>query len=95
MKDRLTVKFSSVDRHILPIECDSVRVPVSDSAKGAFSGFYGIKKGHANAVIALKTGDVVVTDDGKTIFIAEISDGFAIVENNLVSINVDRIEEKA
>ncbi len=93
MKDRLIVKFYSVDKHISPIECDSVRIPVSDSIKGAFSGTYGIKKGHANAVFSLKKGGVVVSDGGKTIFSAEISDGFAIVENNVISISVDEIIE--
>lgn len=94
MSDRLTVKFISVDKHISPIECDAVRIPIADSIKGDFSGSYGIKKGHAKAVFLLKKGEVIVTDVDKTIFKAEILDGFAKVENNLISITVDKIEEK-
>lgn len=91
MNDRLIVKLNSVDKHFSPIECDSVRIPVSDSIKGEFSGSYGIKKGHAKAVFSLKKGEVVVLAGGKTIFSAELSDGFAMVENNVISITVDKI----
>ncbi len=94
MNDKLTVKFYAVDRQISEIECDSIRVPVSDSVNGDFSGYYGIRKGHTRAIISLKNGDVTVSKDGKTIFTAEISDGFAMVENNVVSITVDSIKEK-
>jgi F0F1-type ATP synthase epsilon subunit len=93
MKDSLTVKFFTVDRQLPPLECDSVRIPVADSSKGEFSGSYGIKKGHARAVFALKQGTVIVAKDGKTILTANISDGFAIVEDNEISITVDSIEE--
>lgn len=93
MKDNLTVKFFTVDRQIPAVECDSVRIPVADSSKGEFSGSYGIKKGHARAVFALKSGTVIVAKDGKTVLTANISDGFAMVENNEISITVDRIEE--
>ncbi len=91
MKDILTVRFFSVDRQIPDIECDSVRLPVSDNMKGGFSGSYGIRKGHARAVFSLKAGKVVLTSADKTVFSADISDGFATVENNEVCITVDRI----
>ncbi|MBR5246581.1 MAG: hypothetical protein IKV25_04330 [Clostridia bacterium] len=93
MKDNLTVSFFTVDRQIPPMECDSVRIPVADSTKGEFSGFYGIKKGHARAVFALKSGIVTIAKDGEAVFTAKISDGFAMVEDNEVNITVDRIEE--
>ncbi len=91
MKDVLTVKFFSVDRHIPEIECDSVRLPISDSIKGEFSGLYGIRKGHADAVFSLKSGKAVLTCNEKTVFEADISEGFATVENNEVCITVDGI----
>ena len=93
MENYLTVKFFTVDRQIPEIKCDSVCVPVSDNSKGEFSGLYGIKKGHAKAVFSLKAGNVAVKKDDEQIFLASISDGFAIVENNEVRITVDRVEE--
>lgn len=93
MENHITVKFFTVDRRIPDIKCDSVCIPVSDNSKGEFSGLYGIKKGHAKAVFSLKAGNVTVNADGEQIFSANISDGFAIVENNEVRITVDRVEE--
>ncbi len=93
MDNHLTVKFFTVECQIPDIKCDSVRIPVSDNSKGEFSGTYGIKKGHARAVFSLKAGNVIVNADGKQIFSANISDGFAIVENNEVRITVDKVEE--
>ena len=93
MKDVLTVKFFTVDRHIPDLECDSVRLPVSNSIKGDFSGSYGIKKGHAKAVFSLKAGKIILTSNEKTVFEADISDGFAMVENNEVCITVDSVNE--
>ena len=93
MENYLTVKFFTVDHYIPDIKCDSVCLPVSDNSKGEFSGSYGIKKGHARAVFSLKAGKVAVNADGEQIFVANISDGFAIVENNEVRITVDKVEE--
>ncbi len=93
MTDGLTLKIYTVDRQLSPILCDSVRIPVSDSVSGEFSGFYGIKKGHAKAVFSLKKGKLTASEKEKQIFTAEISDGFAAVENNEVRIIVDRISE--
>ena len=93
MNNVLTVRFFTVDRSIPEMECDSVRLPVSDSIKGCFSGSYGIKKGHARAVFSLKAGKVTLNLNGKTVFDADISDGFATVENNEVCITVNSLSE--
>lgn len=93
MGNQLTVKFFTVERQISDIKCDSIRIPVSDNSKGEFSGSYGIKKGHARAVFSLKEGKVIANSDGEQIFSADISDGFAIVENDEVRITVDKVEE--
>lgn len=93
MKDILTVRFVSVDRQILPMECDSVRLPISDNIKGEFSGSYGIKRGHAKAVFSLKEGNVILTSKDKSVFSVQVSDGFATVENNVVTITVSSFNE--
>ena len=94
MKDRLTVSFFSVERQFPEIECDSVQLPVSDNSKGEFSGSYGIRKGHAKAVFSLKAGKVILSEKGKPVFSAAISEGFATVENNSVCITVTSMEER-
>lgn len=93
MENLLAVKFFTVNGQIPVIKCDSVRLPVADKLNGEFSGYYGIRKGHARTVFALKAGNVTATLNEKTVFSAEITDGFAIVENNEVSITVDKVTE--
>ena len=93
MKDVLTVIFFTVGHQIPDMECDSVRLPVSNNMKGEFSGSYGIRKGHAKAVFSLKSGKVLLTANEKTVFEADISDGFATVENNEVCITVSDVKE--
>lgn len=93
MENLLSVKFFTVNRQVPVIECDSIRLPVSDKLNGEFSGSYGIRKGHAKAVFALTSGKVTATLKGETIFTADISDGFAIVENDEVNITVDKVNE--
>ena len=93
MKDVLTVKIFTVGHRIPDMECDSVRLPISDNVKGEFSGSYGIRKGHANTVFSLKAGKIKLTANEKTVFEADISDGFATVENNVVCITVSDVKE--
>ena len=93
MKDVLTVKIFTIGNRIPDIECDSVRLPISDNMKSEFSGSYGIRKGHANAVFSLKAGKILLTANKKTVFEADISDGFATVENNEVCITVNNVKE--
>ena len=93
MKDVLTVKIFTVGHRIPDMECDSVRLPISDNVKGEFSGSYGIRKGHAKAIFSLRSGKVILTSGEKTVFEADISDGFATVENNEVCITVNDVKE--
>ena len=93
MSDLLTVKFFTVNQQTPDIKCDSLRIPISDKINGEFSGYYGIRKGHAKAIFSLKAGKITAILNDKEIFSANIPDGFAIVENNEVSITVDKITE--
>lgn len=95
MKDRLTFTLFTPHRTLEPVECDSVRLPVSDSVGGKFSGSYGIRKGHAKAVFALAEGKVLVHYNGKEIFSAECEGGFATVENDDIRVIVDGLKEKS
>ena len=92
MENHLTVKFFTVECQITEVKCDSLCLPVSDNSKGEFSGSYGIKKGHAKAIFSLRAGKVIASSDGEQIFSANISDGFAIVENNEIRITVDKAD---
>lgn len=87
----LTLEVYGVDRKLPAIKCDYVRLPLADDKDGRFSGSCGIKKGHAKSALALGKGCVIATENGATVFEAEISGGFALVSNNVVSVTADSL----
>ncbi|MBE6772914.1 MAG: hypothetical protein IJN68_05900 [Clostridia bacterium] len=80
-------------RQFSTIECDSVKLSIADGSDGKFSGCYGIRKGHAKAVFALAKGKISASLNGKAVFSAECSEGFATVENDEVRVAVDSVSE--
>ena len=93
MSDSLVLKIFCVDRQLEVNDCDCVLLSIAEDAKGRFSGSYGIKKGHAKAVFSLCEGPLTARKNGETVFSAEISDGFAAVENNTVSVTAYSVKE--
>lgn len=78
---------------ILPIECDSVHLNICDDIKGKNGGNYGIRKGHAKALFSLEKGNVTALLNGKTVYSATTTKGFATVDNNVVTVVVEEIIE--
>lgn len=78
---------------ILPIECDSVHLNICDDIKGKNGGNYGIRKGHAKALFSLEKGNVTALLNGKTVYFATTTKGFATVDNNVVTVVVEEIIE--
>ena len=78
---------------ILPIECDSVHLNICDDIKGKNGGNYGIRKGHAKALFSLEKGNVTALLNGKTVYSATTTKGFATVDNNVVTVVVEGIIE--
>ena len=72
-----------------PFECDSIHVNVCDSVFGKGGGEYGIRKGHAKAVLSLNDGKLFAKKEGKTVFSAHCGSGFAMVDQNKVSVVVE------
>ena len=89
MKEKLTFTLFTLHRKLPPVECDSIKLSIADSVSGKFSGSYGIRKGHAKAILALAPGKISVSLDGREIFSAESQGGFAMVENNEVRVIAD------
>ena len=93
MKDKLTFTLFTPHRSFPSVECDSIKLSISDSVSGEFSGSYGIRKGHAKAIFALAPGKISVSIEGKEIFSAETQGGFATVQNNEVRVTADGVTE--
>ncbi len=80
-------------RSLSPIECDSVKLSIADSSNGKFSGSYGIRKGHADAIFSLKEGKISVKLEGNEVFSCICSQGFATVKNEEIRVTVNSIKE--
>ncbi len=75
----------------LELPCDGVRLCCPDGAKGKNGGWIGIRRGHEAALLALEPGHVKVRVAGELREI-EISGGFALVENNVVTVFTEKTE---
>ncbi|MBR6694540.1 MAG: hypothetical protein IKL62_06310 [Clostridia bacterium] len=73
-------------------ECDSIILTVCDDIAGKGGGSYGIRKGHAKALIALDEGKITASLGGSKVLSAHTSSGFAMVENNVVTVTVENID---
>lgn len=71
--------------------CDSVNLIMPDDKKGKNGGSIGIRKGHADSVIALDKGDIIAKLEGKIIFQGQVSGGFAVVKNGNLSVIAEQL----
>ncbi len=92
MNDALTLKIVMPDGSGQTVACESVTLTVCDGKDGKGAGSYGIRQGHAAAVIALEHGPVCAKSGGKEVFSAVISGGFALVENNTVTVTAESVK---
>lgn len=92
MNDKLSLKIFLVDRVIEVADCDYITLAVSDDKNGGFSGSYGIRKGHAEAIISVSEGKITAQKNGGIVFSAHTSSGFATIKKNVVSVTVDSIK---
>ncbi len=82
----LTLVIITPEGALPEIKCNSINLCVADNEKGKGGGSYGIKKGHAEALIALSSGTVKAYIDGKTVYECTLSGGFAKISKNTVTI---------
>lgn len=82
----LTLKIITPDGERPEISCDSVSVTVKDNKNGKGGGSYGIKKGHAEALIALDKGTLSAKKGEETIFSENLPEGFLSIKNNYITV---------
>lgn len=87
----LTLKIVSPQGINLTFSCDSISLWMAPDRKGKGEGSIGIRKGHANAVIALGTGKAEARLDGKPVFTAVTEGGFATVLNDTVTVVTQKL----
>ena len=82
----LTLKIVTPEGVDKSVDCDSVILWMAPDSKGEGEGSLGIRKGHAEAVIALGKGPMKASLNGTPVFSARIDGGFATVVNDVVSV---------
>ena len=92
----ITLILTAPDRPQTRITCDSVRFSVPDGVKRKNAGGgVGIRRGHADALMAVSPGKVLALLDGKTVFSCTVGGGLAAVTGESVSILTDRYEAQS
>ncbi len=77
---------------LAPIECDSVHFTICDDSKGKSGGNYGIRKGHVKSLFSLEKGTITGLMSGKTVFSAKNGNGFATVDNDVITVVIEEYE---
>ena len=90
--NKLTLKIVSPQGILCELECDSIKLSVSDDKNGEGGGSYGIRKGHINALFALTSGKIEAFEGQQCCFSKDASGGFAEVKNNIVTIVADTMD---
>ncbi len=91
INQKLVLKLLSPQGLLQQVECDSVNLCIVDDKNGKGSGSYGIRKGHAKALICLSKGKIEARDGGKVVLSKEVDGGFANVENDTVTVVADSV----
>lgn len=92
MNEKLTLKLITPSGDNKTVNCDSITLQIGDDMNGKGAGSYGIRRGHAAAVLAVAKGSVRAMLDGRTILSVNVSGGFAMVKENTVTINAEYID---
>lgn len=83
----LTLKIVTPQGSQPPVACDSLRLTLCDGENGLGGGSYGIRSGHAKALLALAaSGPVTALAAGKTVLAGRCGGGFASVEGDAVTV---------
>ena len=90
----LTVIVMTPDSEPVKFGCDSLHLTVRDGRNGRGGGSYGIRRGHAKAVLSLGRGLLEAFDGGECTRRITCSAGFARIENDRVTVTVERAEEE-
>ncbi len=88
----LTLKIVTPKGSQASVSCDSIHLTISDNAKGRGGGSYGIRRGHAKALLSLEKGEIKAFLSGKTVLAGEGGCGFAAVDQDEVTVTVENFK---
>lgn len=91
---QLTLTIITPDIKPVTVLCDSVRIMLRDDLNGRGGGSYGIRRGHAEAVLALGKGEVTALSCGETVLCKQCGEGFVRVSNDTVTVITESMESE-
>lgn len=89
----LSLSVVTPDKIPLTFTCDSIHLTLKEEKAGENGGKYGIRYGHARAVLSLEKGTLEVFLQGKRLFFAACDGGFALVDGDRVTLVTEHCEE--
>lgn len=90
---KLTLKIATPKGARDPILCDSIQLTISDDLSGRGGGGYGIRPGHAKALLTLDRGVIKASLSGRNILTGKTGAGFVNVEQNTVAVVTEDFSE--
>ena len=90
---KLTLKIATPNGAHDPILCDSIRLTVCDDLSGRGGGSYGIRPGHAKALLSLDQGSIKAFLSDRCVLTGHSGTGFATVEQNTVTVVTEDFSE--
>lgn len=86
----LTLTVVTSEKTFPDVKCDSILLTVKDNENGKGGGAYGIRRGHAKALIATADGTVTASAGGEKVFSVHLSEGFASIDKNHIIITANQ-----
>lgn len=89
---KLLLRVVTPNGEAVTLTCDSIRLQTPDGTDGKNGGWLGVRRGHTDALIALMAGDIQAWMEGRLLRTLHISDGFATVKNDVVTVMCNIVE---
>ena len=93
MGKQLILKIATPNGAHDPILCDSIRLTICDDLDGRGGGSYGIRPGHAKALLSLDQGSIKAFLSDRCVLTGHSGTGFATVEQNTVTVVTENFSE--
>lgn len=91
MSKKLLLKIVPPNKSAYSVECDSIKLNISENSKGKSAGSYGIRQGHAKALIAIDEGTISAYENQNCVFSVKTSVGFATIDSDIVTVLAEEI----
>lgn len=87
----LTLNIVTPDGALPPLFCESVYITVGDDKDEKKGGGYGIRTGHTKTLFSVATGPLRAYNGDKILLDKISGEGFATVENDVVTLILDNV----